>query len=91
MSAGGSPDWGASAATHRGNVVRYVADGHYLHVTLPQFHADAFYEIPLAHIETARDFCNWLGHLMEKAWADAELLGMIVIAIDDAIGLRGLS
>lgn len=76
--------------TARGNLVRYDPRTHCVQITLPQYHADASYEIPLARITTANDFCEWADHLLEKAWIDAELMGAIIISIDDAIGLRGL-
>lgn len=78
------------AVTQRGNVVRYLPEGHCLQITLPQYHADASYEIPLGRITTAREFCGWLDHLLEKSWIDEELIGIVVIAVDDAIGLREL-
>lgn len=78
------------AVTQRGNVVRYIPDAHCLQITLPQYHAQASYEIPLGRVTTARDFCGWLDHLLEKAWIDEELIGIVVVAVDDSIGLREL-
>lgn len=59
-------------------------------VMLPEFHSSATYEVSLGDSPRAKDVCDWLGHVAEKRWASAEVLGQLVQAIDHVIGLRGL-
>lgn len=59
-------------------------------ILLPEYHADATYEVCLGDNPTASDVCDWLGHVAEKTWARPEVLGALVLAIDRIVGLQGL-
>lgn len=59
-------------------------------VSLPEYHADASYEVCLGAEPTASDVCDWLGHVAEKTWARPEVMGALILAIDKVVGLQGL-
>ena len=60
-----------------------------LEIMLPEYHSAAVYEVCLGTHPTASDICHWLGHVVEKRWASPEVLGHLVLAIDQVFGLRG--
>lgn len=49
------------------------------------------YEIPIAELHSPAGVLKWLGQIREKTWANDEVLGQMVRAINHIVGdLRGL-
>ena len=48
------------------------------------------YEIDLDRCQTLAQKCDWLAHIAEKSWATPAVLGYLVRALDETVGLRPL-
>lgn len=55
---------------------------------IPGFPKHATYEIDLDRCQTAAAKCDWLAQIAEKTWGTLEVLGGLVRAMDEVVGLR---
>jgi len=55
---------------------------------IPDFPKHATYEIELDRCKTSAEKCDWLAQIAEKTWGTPEVLGYLVQALDETVGLR---
>ena len=60
----------------------------FLACDIPGFPGMSRYEIDLKRVKSASQKCDWLAQLAEKTWANREVLGGLVQALDATVGLR---
>jgi len=72
-------DWGPWFEDVRARVLVCLIPGMPMGVT---------YEIDLDRCITAAQKCDWLAQIAEKSWADRDVLGGLVKAMDAIVGLR---
>ena len=65
-----------------------INDGQFLVCDLPGCFSGQQYEIDLKRAKLASQKCDWLAQLAEKTWANREVLGGLVQALDATVGLR---
>jgi len=57
-------------------------------VGTPKDFPGCLYEIDLDRCQTSGQKCDWLAQIAEKTWASPEVLGHLVQALDEVVGLR---
>ena len=60
----------------------------YLECQIPGMRKGLTYEIDLERCITSAQKCDWLAQIAEKSWADRDVLGGLVKALDAIVGLR---